>query len=146
MKRTIRLAFVAGFAGITTLSGCASLSGSGTSQEVSVRTLKDGVSVNGVPCTLKNDKASYEVTTPGKVVIHRAESPLTVECKPQGGTLATAFFDSSKIQTSVGHDIANGMLGAAIDRKTGAAFEYPASLDIELGKPVPVRHQTAASN
>jgi outer membrane murein-binding lipoprotein Lpp len=146
MKRTIRLVFVAGIAAVTTLSGCASLSGSGTSQEVSVRTLKDGVPVDGVPCTLKNDKASYEVTTPGKVVIHRAETPLKVECKPQSGTLATAFFDSSKVKTSVGHDIANGMLGAAIDRKTGAAFEYPANLDIELGKAALVRHQTAASN
>ncbi|KWU19052.1 hypothetical protein [Burkholderia cenocepacia] len=144
MKRTLRIASIVGFATIATLSGCASLSGSGTSQEVSVRTLKSGVPAEGVKCTLTNEKASYTVTTPANVVVHRAEGPMTVSCERPGAQPAVTRVNASKIQTSAGHDIANGLLGAAIDRKTGAAYEYPATVSVELTDPLPVHHQATA--
>ncbi len=63
------------------LVGCASVS-NGTTQAIRLETLTaDGKTVEGAQCSLTNDSGSFNVTTPGSVLVHRSSANLNIICK-----------------------------------------------------------------
>ncbi|MBC8737375.1 hypothetical protein F6X40_11225 [Paraburkholderia sp. UCT31] len=146
MNKNIRSLVVIAAIGVTGLtSGCASMFGDGTHQDVSVNAVSGGQQVAGASCQMENSKGTYSVTTPGTVKVHRASSDLTVTCEKAGGARGVVTVKGQHKEASAGHYIANGPLGYAVDESTGAAYEYPASITVEFGKTVAVNSAPAGA-
>ena len=116
------------FAGLT---GCASIV-NGTNQVVSVETRAPGGSVSGANCKLQNDKGVFYVTTPGTVTVRRAYGDMVVTCDKSGMPTTTASFKSSTKAMLAGNIIFGGAIGAGVDIASGAAYDYPALLQIMM--------------
>ena len=129
MTRASRgLGIVLALAGLT---GCASIV-NGTNQVVSVETRAAAGSVNGASCKLQNDKGVYYVTTPGTVTVHRAYGDMVVTCDKSGLPTSVATFKSSTKAMLAGNLIFGGAIGAGVDMASGAAYDYPALLQIMM--------------
>lgn len=116
-------------------TGCASVT-SGKHQPVSINAVCEGEPVNDASCTLMNDKGSWQVKTPGSVMIQKAYGDLAVDCK-KGDAVASSKF-KSKNNTSVwGNILAGGIIGYAVDASSGAGFDYPAKMTVTLPPPCP---------
>lgn len=113
------------------LTGCASIV-SGTNQVVSVQTTAPNKDANGATCKLENDKGIYFVTTPGTVTVHRAFGDMTVKCEKAGFAPGLATFKSSTKAMMAGNLIFGGVIGAGVDAASGAAYDYPALLQIQM--------------
>ncbi len=114
-----------------TLTGCASIV-SGTNQVVSVQTTAANKDANGATCKLENDKGVYFVTTPGTVTVHRAFGDMNVKCEKAGFAPGLATFKSSTKAMMAGNLIFGGVIGAGVDAASGAAYDYPALLQIPM--------------
>ncbi|MGS0976245.1 hypothetical protein [Burkholderia glumae] len=114
------------------LSGCASITG-GSTQVLSVQTTQGGKSLAGAQCTLANDKGTWFVTTPGTVPIHRAYDDLNVKCEKDGSEPGVLTVKSSTKGMAWGNILAGGVIGAAVDMGTGAAYDYPSLLTVSMG-------------
>ena len=112
---------------LSLLSGCASIV-SGTNQSLTVET----PGCAGASCKLTNDKGAWAVTTPGSVVVNRAYGPLTVVCSKEGASDATAVVESSTKGMAFGNVLFGGIIGAGVDMKTGAAYDYPNLIQVPL--------------
>lgn len=116
---------------LASLTGCASIV-SGTNQVVSVETLVPSGKLEGATCKLQNDKGVYYVTTPGTVTVHRAYGDMNVTCEKAGMTPALASFKSSTKGMMAGNLLFGGVIGAGVDAASGAAYDYPALLQIMM--------------
>jgi hypothetical protein len=128
MRAGACLGVMLAFAGLT---GCASIV-NGTNQIVSVETLAATGSVSGASCKLQNDKGTYFVTTPGTVTVHRAYGDMVVTCDKSGLPTTTASFKSSTKGMLAGNLVFGGVIGAGVDMASGAAYDYPALLQIMM--------------
>jgi len=116
-------------------TGCSTISGSGTSQSLSVQSLTpDGADLPGANCDLKNDEGTWFVVTPGSVVVHRSNKDLQVTCKKSGMDVGAANVVSRTKANMFGNIIFGGGVGAIIDHNNGSAYEYPALIKIFMGK------------
>jgi len=113
-------------------TGCASIV-NGTNQVVSVQTTSPTGDVGGATCKLENEKGVYYVTTPGTVTVHRAYGDMNVKCEKAGFTPALATFKSSTKGMLAGNILFGGVIGAGVDAASGAAYDYPALLQIMMG-------------
>ena len=114
-------------------SGCATLFG-GLSQIVTVETREEGTVLLGSVCNLHNSKGQWIVTTPGSVVINRSFSDLAVTCTHAGHMPASLMVKSATGPLMLGNLIMiGGIIGAAIDFDTGAAFDYPVFITVDFG-------------
>jgi len=116
---------------LASLTGCASIV-SGTNQVVSVETLSPAGKLDGVTCKLQNDKGVYYVTTPGTVTVHRAYGDMNVSCDKAGVATGVATFKSSTKGMMAGNLLFGGVIGAGVDAASGAAYDYPALLQIMM--------------
>ena len=116
---------------LASLTGCASIV-SGTNQVVSVETLVPAGKVAGANCKLQNDKGVYFVTTPGTVTVHRAYGDISVTCDKAGMAPTTTNFKSSTKGMLAGNILFGGVIGVGVDAATGAAYDYPALLQIMM--------------
>ncbi|CAJ7239498.1 Uncharacterised protein [Burkholderia pseudomallei] len=118
-------------------TGCATVTG-GTTQTVSMKTEKDTVDVAGADCVLTNSRGTYNVTTPGKVSVHRAKDDLSVKCTKDGEADATTTVKSShRTGAMVGNILLLGLASLAlegVDRADGAAYAYPDDIMVSFGK------------
>lgn len=129
-KRTLFVAFIA--MALSFLSGCASITGS-KNQPVSVDTHCSGMQVEGAKCKLTNDKGEWYIgTTPGSVVIQKAYGDLAVECTKEGKGKAVGMFKSASNGGVWGNIIAGGIIGYAVDASSGAGFDYPPKMSVDL--------------
>lgn len=128
MRAGLGLAAIAVFASLT---GCASIV-SGTNQVVSVETHAPAGAVSGASCKLQNEKGVYYVTTPGTVTVHRAYGDMTVTCDKTGLPTTVATFKSSTKGMLAGNILFGGAIGAGVDIASGAAYDYPALLQIMM--------------
>lgn len=122
----------------STLIGCASITGT-TGQSISVETLmKNGKSVTGASCELTNSKGKWFVNTPGTVAIRRSNDDMSILCKKDDldPGLATVVSDTKGMMW--GNIIAGGGIGALVDHNTGAAYEYPALIQIMMGSNIKI--------
>lgn len=116
-------------------SGCSTLSGSGTSQPVSVQTFNsEGKEVDGANCDMTNDEGTWFVVTPGSSVIRRSNKDLMIACRKAGLDVGTANVVSRTKGNMWGNVILGGGIGAVIDHNNGSAYEYPGLIKIFMGR------------
>ena len=124
-------------------TGCASIV-NGQNQSISVTTVNKGVDVAGARCKLSNDKGIWYITTPGSLLVHRSFNDLSVDCTLDGAEPGTAMVKSSTKAMAFGNILFGGIIGAGVDMSTGAAYDYPAIINVELGKVVNLSPQPTA--
>jgi hypothetical protein len=117
------------------LTGCASIV-NGNNQVISVETRHQGQQVVGATCTLVNPKGTFYVTTPGTVTIHRAYDDLNVKCEKDGLQPGLTNVKSSTKPMAFGNIIFGGVIGAAVDAGSGAAYDYPTLISVIMGEAV----------
>jgi hypothetical protein len=116
-------------------TGCSTISGSGTSQSISVQTFAaDGQDVDGAKCDMTNDEGTWFVTTPGSTIVHRSNKDLQVICKKPGVDVGTANVVSKTKGNMFGNIIFGGGIGAVIDHNNGSAYEYPSLIKVFMGR------------
>lgn len=114
-------------------SGCASITGT-THQSVSVQTRsQEGREVSGSACELTNNKGKWFVTSPGSVTVTRSNDDMQVICKKEGLEPGRASVVSETKGSMFGNIIFGGGIGAVIDHNSGAAYEYPALIQVLMG-------------
>lgn len=124
------------------LSACASIV-TGSNQSLSVQTEQHGETVVGANCKLNNDKGAWFVTTPGSVTVHRAYGDLNVRCEKKDLPPGVAVVKSSTKGMAFGNILFGGVIGAAVDAGTGAAYDYPSLITVEMGQSKMVTPPTA---
>jgi hypothetical protein len=113
--------------------GCASITGT-TIQSISVQTVdSDGKEVKGCACELINKKGKWFITSPGSTTITRSNDDLSVLCQKDGLDPGRASVVSWTKGSMFGNILFGGGIGAIVDHNNGAAYEYPALLEILLG-------------
>lgn len=137
MKSTSRKALVLMVAslGMAMQTGCASIV-NGQNQVVSVETRYKGQSLAGASCQLNNGKGTFFVTTPGTVTVLRAYDDMSVKCEKEGMPAGIAAVKSSTKPMAFGNVIFGGVIGAAIDAGSGAAYDYPALITVIMEEAV----------
>lgn len=125
--------------------GCAAIVG-GLSQEVTVETHQNRQSVAGARCELVNGKGTYEVITPGSVTIRRDFADLSITCQKPGMPAGTANVISSTKGLVFGNLLIGGLVGAAIDTSTGAAYDYPDLVRVGMGTNTIINGRTGADD
>lgn len=116
---------------VTLCSGCASIV-SGQQQSLSVATQCRGASVPGAACKLRNDDGEWYLTTPGSVMVDRSGQALSVTCEKPGHLPALTNRASHAKGMAFGNIIFGGIIGGAVDMGTGAAYDYPTLVTVEL--------------
>lgn len=117
-------------------SGCATIT-SNEMQTVSLSAkVANGQPVDKVECSLKNDKGSWQATSPGLVAVHRSAEDLMVECKKEGMPDGFLRAISRAAGGMFGNIIFGGGIGALIDHSKGTGYDYPNDLPIKMGESV----------
>lgn len=119
-------------AGFALLSGCASFI-TGQHQPLSVETRLDGEIVEDVTCKLANDKGTWFVKTPGSTTVIRSVSNLNIACYKKGMPAGIASIESG-IKAGAANNLLNAGTGMLVDTATGAAFDYPYQITVEMGE------------
>jgi hypothetical protein len=114
-------------------TGCASIV-NGQNQSLSVKTNGADAEVVGAKCTLNSNKGTWYVTTPGSVTVQRSYNDMMVTCKKDGMDDGTGAIKSSTKAMAFGNILFGGIIGAAVDTSTGAAYDYPDLITIVMGK------------
>lgn len=119
---------------VTTLaSGCASIV-NGHNQSLSVQTRsKAGTQVSGANCKLSNNKGVWFLTTPGTTTVHRSMQDLSLLCEKEGFDAGSVSSKSSTKAMAFGNILFGGVIGAGVDIATGAAYDYPELIVVEMG-------------
>jgi len=112
------------------LGACASIV-QGDDQVVSVET----PNCKGAECRMTNGQGTYFVSkTPGTVTINKSASAMQIECSKDGKTEISTV-ESNTEGMAFGNILAGGVIGAAVDMSTGAAYKYPSSMVNPLSCP-----------
>jgi hypothetical protein len=124
------------------LSGCATIT-TGQNQPVSVET----PGCAGATCKLSNDKGTWYVSaTPGSATVQRAYSDMMVTCE-KGDYRSNPYpIRSSTKAMAFGNIVFGGLIGAAVDAGSGAAYDYPTLITVLMvcsGDPATVVQPTA---
>ncbi|MEO5355572.1 MAG: nuclear transport factor 2 family protein, partial [Magnetococcus sp. XQGC-1] len=83
---------------------------------------------------MTNDKGEWLVTTPGSVTIRRSADDLSVKCEKEPLIPGFAVVKSSVKGMAFGNVLFGGGIGAGVDAVTGAAFDYPSLISVEMGE------------
>jgi len=103
---------------------------SGNNQPVTISS-----NVNGASCILQNEKGSWSLLTPGSAVITNSRENLSVKCNKEGYQSAVVSVPAKhKDSATWGNVVLGGGIGYIWDRKTGAAFIYPSTINLTLVK------------
>jgi hypothetical protein len=116
------------------LSGCATII-EGTGQSVAITTTPPGAA-----CTIsrQGETLGQVVSTPGSIRIDKSKNDLTVACAKPGYQTATLSQSPTFNATTFGNIVAGGVVGAVVDASTGANYEYPAQIIVQLAPAEPV--------
>lgn len=125
-----QLALPAALVVLASLSGCASIV-SGSEQSLSVVAMGESGNVNGARCSLSNDKGQWYTTTPGSVTVRRSYSDMAVTCQ-NAKTSGALQVKSATKGMAFGNILFGGIIGAGVDMSTGAAYDYPALITIQM--------------
>lgn len=120
------------------LSGCATITSSELQSLALSTTTTDDKAIANASCTLKNDKGTWRLISPGKVAIRRSSKDLMVECKKEGVADGSLIAISRVVGSMLFGNILSHGIGAAIDHYTGKGYDYPSDLTIAMGKAVTV--------
>jgi len=115
-------------------SGCASIT-TGQNQALSVETKEStGAALSGANCKLVNDKGTWFVVSPGSVSVQRSYNDMNVSCTKDGHEPGIVAAKSSTKAMAFGNIIFGGVIGAAVDAGTGAAYDYPGLIQVIMGR------------
>lgn len=115
-------------------TGCASIT-TGHNQSLSVETrTANGQMVEGASCKLENDKGTWYVTSPGSTLVRRSYNDLSVRCEKEGHAAGVTAAKSATKGMAFGNILFGGIIGAAVDVGSGAAYDYPSIISVELGR------------
>jgi hypothetical protein len=117
------------------VTGCSTLTGEGTSQNIAVFTYKsDNTMLDGARCQLMNDEGSWTAVTPASTMVHRSNKDLIVRCTKDGYSDGNANVVSDTKANMWGNIIFGGGIGAIIDHNNGSAYVYPNTVNITMGQ------------
>lgn len=137
MKISLPVALVA-LSALT--AGCSTLTGEGTSQNLSVLTYSaDNKDLTGASCELKNDEGTWTAVTPATVMVRRSNKDLLVKCTKSGFSDARANVVSKTKANMWGNIIFGGGVGAIIDHNNGSAYQYPPVLKLTMGQDMTIQ-------
>lgn len=120
---------------LAALSGCASMSGSNL-QTVTLHTIQDNREIAGAGCLLSNKEGRWFVSSPARVTIRRSIDDLSIDCKNDGaGSGSDSVASSAATGSLLANAVATAGLGYLVDRRTGAGFDYPATLTVIMHAP-----------
>ena len=123
------------FSILALVSGCSTLTGEGTSQNIAVFTYKsDNEMLDGARCQLTNDEGSWTAITPASVMVQRSNKDLVVRCVKDGYSDGEANVVSDTKSNMFGNIIFGGGVGAIIDHNNGSAYVYPNTVNITMGQ------------
>ena len=110
------------------VSGCATIT-TGQNQPVSVET----PGCAGATCKLSNDKGTWYVSaTPGSATVQRAYGDMTVTCEKGDYRSNPYAIKSATKAMAFGNVIFGGLIGAAVDAGSGAAYDYPTLITVPI--------------
>ena len=124
--------------------GCATLTSSENQQLALTTKSDDGKAIEGVKCSFRNDKGSWEGTSPGFITVHRSAQDLSVECKKDGMQDGILRAVSRAAGGMFGNIIFGGGIGALIDHTKGTGYNYPDALPVVMGQSVTVDRRDQA--
>ncbi len=112
------------------LGGCASVTNT-DSQDINV-TVRDkvGVQISDAKCEWRNSKGSNSFTPPAILRVRRDYDPLQITCTHSTLGKATELINSRGTTAMAGNAIVGGLIGAAIDHSSGAAYQYPTTVSV----------------
>lgn len=110
------------------LVGCATIM-EGTGQSVQVST-----SPSGAACQVSREGAHLGdiASTPGSIRVDKSKNDLTVTCSKPGYQMASVTRSPGFQGTTFGNIILGGGVGAIVDASTGANYEYPGQINLDL--------------
>lgn len=122
------------------LTGCASIM-EGNDQSITVSTVK--CEKHGDPiCTASNKDNAVMVRAPGTIPVEKGKSDLIVRCESDDGLARGVFKAASKYESmNLGNILLGGVIGFGVDAATGAMWEYPSGIIVEMGCPKSVTSQ-----
>ncbi len=114
------------------LGACASIL-SGTTQAISIDTSPE----IRAECALTNEKGEWTLPqTPGVITVARAYGPLSVTCRTRVGSRGTTSVHSTTNGATWGNAVmVGGLIGAAVDMTSGAAYDYPGHITVPMVLP-----------
>ncbi|WP_396189690.1 SHOCT domain-containing protein [Flavobacterium sp.] len=101
---------------------------------MSVQAHHNGNQIQDASCTLTNDKGSWFIKTPGSTTIQKSGQDLVVTCNKDGVPAGSTTVASSANGGVWGNILLGGFIGYAIDASTGAGFDYPTSMSVQMGQ------------
>lgn len=118
------------------LTSCASITGD-VNQSIRIETYsKDLQGISGAICSVKNEYGEWFVSTPGSVYVSRSAENLQVTCNKDGEGKGEATLISRANAGMFGNLVigpAGAAVGAIVDHKRGAAYNYPDWVRVILG-------------
>jgi hypothetical protein len=122
---------------LAALSGCASLI-AGHTQSVTVQARHQGEIVTGAQCQISNDRGKGHIQTPGSTIVRKSAEDLIVLCEKPPLALGQATVKPSTGKWAYGSFFTSGVIGTAIDFNSGAAYDYPTVITVEMGQVITV--------
>jgi uncharacterized protein YceK len=113
-------------------SGCASIV-NGQNQSLSVQARSKGDQVVDANCKLSNDKGVWYLKTPGSTTVRRSYENLAVLCEKPGLEAGLTSAKSSTKAMAFGNILFGGLIGVGVDTMSGAAYDYPDMIVVDMG-------------
>lgn len=74
------------------------------------------------------------MTTPGSVTVQRSYNDLNVRCEKDALDPGLTTVKSTTKGMAFGNIIFGGIIGGAVDVASGAAYDYPSLITVEMGQ------------
>ncbi len=134
--------FAGALASLVALSGCATIM-EGTGQSIAIST-----NPAGATCTVDREgtRLGQVANTPGSIHIDKSKNDLSITCTKPGYATATIAQTPKFVGTTFGNIILGGGIGAVVDASTGANYEYPAEIMVNLAAVTPVAQVPSATH
>ena len=110
------------------LTSCASII-QGSEQTVNIKTASGAKA----DCELAGSESTKTVSLPAEIVVDRSYYPIKINCTGANGVQGSAEVLSDVSNWGYGGALLGTAIGAGVDTYTGASFEYPEEIIIELG-------------
>jgi hypothetical protein len=110
------------------LAGCATIM-EGTGQSMSISTNPAGALCN---VDRTGTHLGTIVTTPGSLRVDKGKADITVSCSKEGYQAASVEQSPKFVATTFGNILLGGLVGVVVDAASGANFDYPAEVRLEL--------------
>jgi len=91
--------------------------------------------ISYIAFNLENNKGKWYIkNTPGSVKINRSFHDLSIDCEKHGFNESHKTVASNTKAVAFGNILFGGGIGAAVDVSDGAAYDYPAEIDVPMKK------------